>query len=252
MRLRVFGVGDAFTAKFWTTCVAVEAQGARLLIDCPHPIRRVLGDGGFDVGDVDAVVLTHLHADHSSGLEGFGFFSHFVLGRRTRLVAHPEVVGELWGGHLQGGMRQLIDATHHAPHAHELADFFDVTPLSETTATQVGPFSIECRRTIHHIPTFALRIRAGGACLGWSSDTAFDPSLIAWLSEADRFVHETNLGAHTPYEQLAALPAELRDRMWLTHYPDDFDIDGSTVACLRQGQVYRIGPLQGNADDGER
>jgi len=242
MQLQALGVGDAFTARWWTTCVAVHAEGQTLLVDCPHPIRRVLGDGGLDVGDVLAVALTHLHADHASGLEGFGFYSHFVLGRRARLLCHPEVHAELWPGHLRGGMRQLIDARAHARHAHELADFFAVTELSETTAVQVGPFRIEARRTIHHIPTFALRIEAGGRRLGWSSDTAFDPSLIAWLCESDRVVHETNLGAHTPYERLAALPREVRDKLWLTHYPDDFDLDGSVIEPLRQGQTYRVVP----------
>jgi len=240
MQLQALGVGDAFTARYWTTCVAVHAEGATLLIDCPHPIRRVLGDGGLDVGDVLAVALTHLHADHASGLEGFGFFSHFVLQRRARLLCHPSVHAELWPGHLRGGMRQLIDAHAHAPHAHELADFFEVTELSETEAVTVGPFRVEARRTIHHIPTFALRITAGGRRVGWSSDTAFDPGLIAWLADADRLVHETNLGAHTPYEALAALPAALRDRMWLTHYPDDFDLDASVIEPLVQGRTYSI------------
>lgn len=240
MKLHALGVGDAFTARWWTTCVVVEHDGFRLMIDCPHPIRRVLTEGGLDVGAIDAVALTHLHADHSSGLEGFGFYSHFVLGRRARLVAHPEVVAELWPNHLQGGMRQLIDAEHHRPHTHALADFFDVTELSETTATTVGPFTVEARRTVHHIPTFALRLSAGGRSLGWSSDTAFDEGLIAWLAEADRVVHETNHGAHTPYARLAALPEALRDRMWLTHYPDAFDLEGSVIEPLRQGRVYAV------------
>jgi len=240
MQLQALGVGDAFTTRWWTTCVAVHAEGKTLLIDCPHPIRRVLGDGGLDVDDVLAVALTHLHADHASGLEGFGFFSHFVLGRRAQLLCHPEVLADLWPGHLRGGMRQLIDAEHHRPHAHELADFFDVTEVTEDHAVQVGPFHVEVRRTIHHIPTFALRITAGGRQLGWSSDTAFDPSLIAWLGEADRVVHETNHGAHTPYASLAALPEALRDRMWVTHYPDDFDLRGSVIEPLRQGRTYDV------------
>ena len=97
----------------------------------------------------------------------------------------------------------------------------------------IGPFSIECRRTIHHIPTTALRIRAGGRSLGYSADTAFDPSLVVWLAEADLFVHETNYGVHTPYFKLADLPAELRRKMRLIHYPDGFEQSMSTIELLR-------------------
>jgi ribonuclease BN (tRNA processing enzyme) len=220
----------------------VHCDGAWLLLDCPHPIRKVLYDSGtgLDVGDLLATVVTHLHADHASGLEGLGFFSHFALGRRARLLAHPDVLRDLWPHHLQAGMGRLIDATHHHGHDHAFDDYFDATELDEDHAVQIGPFRIECRRTIHHIPTFALRIHGGGRCLGWSADTAFDPTLIAWLGQADRIVHETNLGAHTPYEELAALPAELRDRMWLVHYPDDFDVGASTIACLEQGRRYDV------------
>jgi ribonuclease BN (tRNA processing enzyme) len=240
------GVGDAFSALHYSSCLAVEAEGAWLLIDCPHPIRKILRESGSAAGvelDVDrfsGVALTHLHADHCSGLEGFGYFSHFVLRRRARLAAHPDVLREAWHGHLSAGMRQLIDPASHAPVTHGFDSFFDPAPLSEAAPVQVGPFSIECRKTIHHIPTTALRIRAGGRCLGYSADTAFDPTLISWLAEADLVIHETNYGAHTPYEALAALPAELRGRMRLIHYPDDFDLDASAIEPLRQGRRYAV------------
>lgn len=240
------GVGDAFSARYYSSCLAVGAEGAWLLVDCPHPIRKILresaGTAGvaLDVGDFAAVVLTHLHADHSSGLEGLGYFAHFALGRRARLLAHPEVLAEVWDGHLAAGMRRLVEPERLAAQDLGLGDYFDTTPLAETGAVDVGPFRIECRRTIHHIPTTALRIAAGGRALGVSADTAFDPGLIAWLAEADLVVHETNRGIHTPYARLAALPRELRRRMRLIHYPDDFDTAGSAIEPLRQGARYEV------------
>ena len=103
-----------------------------------------------------------------------------------------------------------------------------------------GPFAIESRKTIHHVPTTALRVRAAGRSLGHSADTAFDEGLIAWLAEADLVVHETNYGIHTPYEKLAALPEEVRRKMRLIHYPDDFDLPSSVIEPLREGRVYEI------------
>ena len=229
------GVGDAFSARWYSTCFAIEHDGHRLLVDCPHPIRKVLRESAdLDVGDFDAVVVTHLHADHASGLEGFGYFAHFVLGKKAKLVAHDDVLARVWDGHLCAGMERLIDAHEHRPRDMHLHDYFEPVPLRGTTT--IGPFSIEHRLTIHHVPTTALRITAGGVTLGLSADTAFDPSLIDWLSTADLIVHETNYGAHTPYAKLAALPEALRAKMRLVHYPDDFDVDGSAIECLRQGR----------------
>lgn len=242
LSLIALGVGDAFSARYYSSCVALGAQGAWLLIDCPHPIRKILSESGrgLDLADLTAVALTHLHADHASGVEGYGYFSHFVLQRRARLLVHPAVAADLWTGHLAAGMGRLIGPGEAAPSPRALDDYFEVVPLCEQRAVEVGPFTIECRRTVHHVPTTALRIRADGRALGYSADTAFDPALIAWLAEADLVVHETNHGVHTPYEKLAALPAPLRAKMRLIHYPDDFDPGASVIEPLRQGARYQV------------
>lgn len=119
--------------------------------------------------------------------------------------------------------------------------YFALLELSWTESIDVGPFTIRARRTQHHVPTSALFIEAAGRKLGYSSDTAFDPELIAFLEPADLIIHETNLGpAHTPYASLAALPAELRARMRLIHYMDSFDTESSTIEPLREGAVLRV------------
>jgi ribonuclease BN (tRNA processing enzyme) len=236
----------AFSALHYSSCLAVNAGDAWLLVDCPHPIRKIVREGStaagapFDLDRVAAVALTHLHADHSSGLEGLGYFAHFALGGRAKLAAHPSVTARLWEGHLAAGMEQLLPAVGAEPRAMTLADYFDLVPLDEARPVTIGPFTLECRLTIHHVPTTALRIRAGGRVLGYSADTAFDPSLIAWLAEADLVIHETNYGVHTPYEKLAALPADLRARMRLIHYPDEFDVAGSVIEPLVERRLYAV------------
>jgi ribonuclease BN (tRNA processing enzyme) len=240
------GVGDAFSATHYSSCVAVESGGRWLLVDCPHPIRKILREASagararLDVGSFEAVVLTHLHSDHSSGLEGFGFFAHFALGRRATLAAHPDVQARLWDGRLAGGMDELADPATGRPVSKTLGDWFDLVDLDLERPVQIGPFSIECRRTRHHVATTALRIRAGGRALGLSADTSFDPGLVDWLSEADLVLHETGRGIHTPYESLAALPAALRGRMRLIHYPDDLDASDGALLPLVQGRRVEV------------
>jgi ribonuclease BN (tRNA processing enzyme) len=94
---------------------------------------------------------------------------------------------------------------------------------------------------MHTVPTTAFIVRAGGRCLGYSADTAFDQGLIEWLAGADLIIHETNPGLlHTPYADLAALPGALRAKMRLIHYPDDFDVDRSVIEPLHQGRIYSV------------
>jgi ribonuclease BN (tRNA processing enzyme) len=247
LRILPLGVGDAFSARYYSSCFAVESAGTWLLVDCPHPIRKILREAGETAGvplDVDqfaAVVVTHLHADHSSGLEGLGFFLRFVHNRRLPLLTHPEVARSLWTGHLAAGMEWARQEPDGPYQRRQLDDFFQLHLLDEQKAGTVGPFSIKCRPTQHSIFTTALQIRAGGRCLGYSADTAFDPDLLAWFAPADLIVHETNPGLlHTPYEKLAALPADLRQKMRVTHYPDGFDVNASAIEPLRQGQFCMV------------
>jgi ribonuclease BN (tRNA processing enzyme) len=246
------GVGEAFTARYYTSCLALGVDNQWLLIDCPHPVRKLLREGsakaGFspplDLGQVVAAVVSHLHADHCSGLEDFGYFSYFVLGRRATLLMHPEASSRLWNGLLAAGMEHTQATAEAPPVQRQLSDYFDLIALDQDRSVEFGPFSIECRRTIHGIPTFAFRITASGRSLGFSADTAYDPSLIEWLSTADLIVHEVttlvHTGVHTPYEKLAVLPERLRRKMRVTHYPDDFDLKSSVIEPLYEGQRYEV------------
>jgi ribonuclease BN (tRNA processing enzyme) len=248
LRVLCLGVGDAHSARWYSSSLALQAEGSWLLFDCAHPIRKALREAAdaagltLDVGDFAAVLLSHLHADHASGLEGWGFYSFFALGRPAVVLAHPEVIAPIWDRHLAATMGTLlpVPGSGAEPVVMSPEQYFAFRPLDETRPVDLGPFSIECRRAAHPIPTFAMRIRAAGRCLGLSADTSYDPGLIDWLAPADLIVHETNVGIHTPYAALAALPADLRARMRLIHYPDDFDLDASLIEPMRPGRMYDV------------
>ena len=245
-RFLCLGVGDAFSKRWYGSSLALNADGQWLLLDCPHPIHKVIREASEFAGlaltaeDFSGLLLTHLHADHASGIEGLAFKTHFYYQRTLPILCHPLVADRLWDSHLAAGMDRILTSAESPPVERTMDDYITLHLLDDSAPVQYGPFSIECRRTIHHVPTFAMRIRAMGTTLGWSSDTTFDRSLIDWLSESDLIIHETNVGLHTPYAKLAALPESLRSKMRLIHFPDDFDVAGSVIECLQPGRIYEV------------
>ncbi len=217
------------------------------MMDCAHPIRKIVREGTLaaglpmDVDKIDAMVLTHLHGDHASGVEGLAFYFRYVLGRTLPIITHPTVAVPLWAKHLAGSMEWSVQEPGQPPVFRTADEFLEVIPLEENRTLKYGPFTLTCRPTIHNIPTIALKVQAAGRTLGYSADTAFDPSLIDWLAPADLIIHEASGGfMHTPYEDLLTLPPALRQKMLLTHYPDTFDVEASAIEPSAQGRIYEV------------
>jgi ribonuclease BN (tRNA processing enzyme) len=238
----VLGVGDTFSELHCTSALLLRCEGVNLAIDCPDRYRFALraatraSGRALSLSDIDHVLITHVHGDHMNGLEGVAFYKHFVDRRKLQLISAPEVRAHIWDERLKASMSQLWDGSRQRQL--DFDDYFEHVPLSWTEAIRIGPFSIRARRTIHHVPTSALLVEAAGRTLGYSADTAFDPSLIEFLAPADLIIHETNFGpAHTPYAALAALPEPLRKKLRLIHYHDAFDTESSVISALREGDV---------------
>jgi ribonuclease BN (tRNA processing enzyme) len=237
LSVRVLGVGDAFTALYTNASLVLEADGTRLLVDAPPALNRALralpGER-LSLDEIDHVLITHLHGDHVGGLEQLLFWRRFVTKKLVTLHAIPEVLADLWETRLKGGMSRLL-ATSGEVLTLRLDDYAHVVPLGPG-ANRIGALDLEWRKTIHHVPTSAIRVRSGAKTLGYSADTSFDPGLVTWLAETDIFFHETNYGVHTPLASLVALPRAVQAKMRLIHYPDDHDPDRSPIVCAREGE----------------
>ena len=244
VELLVLGVGDAFSSRYYSSCLALGRGDTWLLVDCPHPIRKMLREAsessGLTLGleHIEALFLTHLHADHCSGVEGFLYYDHYQLQRKPVVVAYEQVLERLWPQQLAPSMEQTV--VRGAEHRYKLRDYAEPISMKEFEPVQVGSFTLRCRTTKHSVPTTAVKVEIDGRTLGYSADTCFDPRLIEWLAPCDLIVHETNVGIHTDIHELNKLPDELRTKMRLIHYPDDFSSSQARIELLQQGRRYRV------------
>lgn len=239
MKVFILGVGDAFSSKNYNTCFIVQSDdGVNLAVECPHPYLKILYDARKinnkipEIKDIDDFIVTHLHSDHCSGLETLGFYKKFVEGKKLNLHLS-------WNDYtkframIESGMgTTIIDG--------KIVKVFAMDYFNCSCKPSSNPFIIETRPTEHYIPAQALLIREGNKTLGFSGDTKFDPELIDWLSQADFILHETGPApGHTPLENLAALPKELKRKIRLIHYNDI--LVNNEFKQASQGETIHIG-----------
>lgn len=243
MRMLIIGTGDAFSSERYGSCAVLEAPRGQVLIDCPDSVNHALRDArsssgwNLDAHTIHDIIVTHLHGDHCNGLETVGFMRW--LAHRQHGAPLPRL--HCWGPVANRLWERLAPAMDQGGRA-TLRDYFEVHTLDPDKESDIAGLRVTCSPTAHPVPTVALRFRTPTATLAWSSDTPFDPELIAWLErDASVIVHETSPPpTHTPIEPLNALPASVRSRMRLIHMPDGFDPACTDIACLKQGEIVAI------------
>lgn len=250
MEIVPLGVGDAFSCRDFYSSLLLLAGNARVLVDCPEPIHRVVMERsrmagcGVESKDLDALVLTHLHGDHCGGLDSLLFHRRFVAGKPPLdIYALPDVVEALWPCKLSVSMEGRPMPELGLSQTFGPDDFYRAHAVSPGVPFEVGGLLFEIRETIHSVPTFGFRVREvgapGGACFGYSCDTAYDPDHIAFLAEADLIFHECGDSIiHTPYEKLLELPLETRRKICIMHLPDSFDRERSAIPAVVAGRKY--------------
>jgi ribonuclease BN (tRNA processing enzyme) len=174
----------------------LEQQGFRLLID--------LGNGALgelqrhvDPRDVDAIFLTHLHADHWLDLVPLAHVRrHHPDGRLPPPVPVVAPIGE----------RHRIAGAFGQPES-MLEDVYD---FQDPRDASFGPFEATIIRTRHPVETYALRLTAGGRSLAYTADTGPFAELSAFVAGVDLLLAEatfTDARAHPPDVHLSAAQA---------------------------------------------
>lgn len=241
MRLTVVGCSGSYPGPdSAASCYLLEADHDgrtwRILLD--------LGNGALgqlhrhvDPLSVDAVLVSHLHADHCLDLCGY-----YVMRKYHPTGAQPRI--PVWGPSGTADRLALAYGLPLDPGMHEEFDFrvYD-GPF------RIGPFAITPVPVDHPVDAFGLRVEADGRAIGYSGDTGPCTGLDTLAAGADLLLAEASFRSqdtNPPHLHLtgtdcgeAATRAGVR-LLVLTHVPPWFD----TQTAVDEARAVYDGPLE--------
>lgn len=241
MKIKAIGRGGAFAPlSIGNSNFLFEEDGKLMVFDFGSTAPYILRDElGINLCDIDAVYLSHEHADHIGGVEHLAFYRYFVptssgLPERPKLYVASCFIQTLWNHSLKGG----LDG-HHGK-VMSLTDYFECIPIQGNKhffwqGVKFTPFQtlhINCGFTIKN--SYGLFIenpktRKKGMITG---DTVFNRDGLSFLfKESDIIFHDCETYArrscvHANIEDLKTLEPEVKEKMWLYHYSDKVDAPG--------------------------
>jgi len=213
--------------NFQSNMLLITNSGKKLLIDCGTDIRFSLTKAKYKPDDIDAVFVSHLHADHIGGLEWFALQRRYVCKiRKPMLIINKQLAVRLWNHSLSGGLQTLEhqEAT--------LEDYFFVEAVEEGQSYNWEGMQLHLIRTIHvHsneelVPSYGLEINYKGKTFLITTDTQFTPELFSkYYQRATLIFHDcetskTPSTVHAHYNQLITLDPAVKAKTWLYHYND--------------------------------
>jgi ribonuclease BN (tRNA processing enzyme) len=227
MRLTVLGRSPA-SPNPGEACAGylVEGGGSRVLVDIgPGVVAQLVNRHHPD--DLDAVVVSHMHADHMLDLVTLRYvypWRTLPADQRLRVVLPP------------GSADQMLDLARGVGNARHFEDCFRLSEHDGSSAFACGGLSLTPIETQHYIPCWGFRIEYDGRRLAYTADTAPCAGLSDLADRADLLLSEATLrsldeDAAAPEPRGHLLPAEAgaaaRDggarRLMLTHLPVNGD-----------------------------
>ena len=259
MKFKFIGCGSAFsTQEYYQSNIILEANsGKKMLIDCGTDARFSTQEAGVSIDEIDAVYISHLHADHVGGMEWLAYCTYFNPQlQRPKLYCVDTLMSEMWEQTLRGGLESIQGKMV------TLTEFFDCKPVAINDSfiwegikfTPVQSVHIMAGMKIKH--SYGLLIDDGNKVVFFTSDTQFCPNQIqdfynkAELIFQDCETYPFKSGVHAHYDDLKTLSDDTKEKMWLYHYnpvhpqfdnadSEDSYLDGF-AGYITKGQEFNI------------
>jgi len=210
----------------------VQTKDMNILVDVgPSVVRRLL-ENGFTTRDIDVIILTHFHVDHTADFSTFLFASNYDVVPRTRKLS---VVA---GKGLNDFMKKLLVVYPWlTPKSFEIS-FHEMSG----GFMEEGGLTITAAPMVHNDESIGVRIEENKS-VTFSGDTDYTENLVDLAKETDLLVAECSfpekkVNGHLNLASLQQIVDQTKPkRVILSHlYPDWDDFHGVLHAPYLLGE----------------
>ncbi|MBX3260851.1 MAG: cAMP/cGMP-dependent 3',5'-cyclic-AMP/GMP phosphodiesterase [Labilithrix sp.] len=240
----VLGASHGFDPSGKTTGFLLWMGGRAILVDPPTDSTDYLRVRGVAPKTIDGVILTHCHADHDAGT-----FQKLLEESQISLYTTPHILGSFLRKYsaLSGLSEDLLRRT------------FSFHPVRIGAPVHVRGGELWFRYTLHSIPTIGFDAFYGNRSISISGDTLYDPERVTRMYEEGVFsaaryealvgfpehhsaiLHEAGIPPlHTPTTALAALPEDVKRRLYLVHIAAKDVPKDAGLRAAREGLEHTI------------
>jgi ribonuclease BN (tRNA processing enzyme) len=238
-----------------------QEQGFSLLLDCGNGVFSKLRPI-CDYVDIDAVVITHMHADHFLDLVPFSYALRYAPRQQpvpvagwpgTEDPARPRLYLPAGGGEV---LRRVVSCWGNDD---LIESAFDVREYAVDDVLSLGPLAARFCEVPHYVATFAIELACDGARFTYGADCRPNDALVHFARDTDVLLIEATLPrperdgtrGHLTAREAGEHGREAQaHRVVLTHYSDELDPEltrdegaggfGAPVELATEGAVYTV------------
>jgi ribonuclease BN (tRNA processing enzyme) len=264
MRLTVLGKSPSWQdAGGACSGYLIEEEGTSVLVDCGNGVFSKLRER-IDYIDLDAVVISHLHADHFLDLVPYSYALTYAPRQQpvpverwpgTDSPARPEL-------HVPPGAKQVFRRVVGSWGNEDLIEnAFELREYDPSNEIEIGPIHVKFQAVPHFTETFAMSISSsnGSGRIVYGADSSPTEALRDFAHDADLILLEATLprpertgmrGHLTPGEAGDCAKGAEAKRLVLVHISDELDatwardqaseVFGGPVEVATEGAVFEV------------
>lgn len=177
MLITIIGGGGSYPPPgYGGPSILIDTGIDKIALDCGEDCLTGLSQTGYKPCDIEAIYITHIHADHWSGLFPLSIAKIAEGCPNIRIAAESEVLGDL-----EKAVARILPRSMRVE-------------LLEPRELSLQGLEIETFKASHTVPAYGATIKRDGEKLvSYTGDTRLDSGLIKAVRDAEILISEATL-----------------------------------------------------------